>query len=61
MPPLSFSWLREQTAQSLMPTPSQRVLRVLQVTRTHWQVTVGGRRKHRHDARSSEPLLAKHE
>lgn len=61
MPPLTFSWLREPTAQSLMPTPSQRVERVLQVTRSNWQVTSGSRRKHRRDTRSSHALLAKHD
>jgi len=29
------------------PSPAQRVLRVLQVTRTHWRVPPGGRRKWR--------------
>ncbi|WP_093377618.1 hypothetical protein [Variovorax sp. OV329] len=48
MPPLSTRWLRSggRSAVSLgWPTPAQRAVRVLQVTRANWPVVPGGRRK----------------
>lgn len=50
MPPLSISWLRGGRSESIssaswLATPSQRAVRVLQVTQANWHVLPGGRRK----------------
>ena len=46
MPPLSIQWLRGSRDFSLERfTPAERAVRVLQVTRAHWPMADGKRRK----------------